>query len=387
MTANRLAYAVLILLTALFAVLFDEPAAYAAFYVTFMLPLLSWCILLYAKQEIKLSEKLDTEALKKGETAVYTVAAHNTLFFFGIKAEVLFEKIDYIDIIPAFSFTMPPRKRVRADIDFRGLYRGIFPVRPTKVQIYDLLGLFRVKVKMKHELKITVLPHVHTLDRLHLSDETIESRYIKGWADDSDGIDLSQYQYSDGHKRIHWPLSAIRGELIGKNYYAPMPAAISVTIDNSTVQAATRTEALTCEDALVEAAVSVMRYCTRLGMPVYLNYMGQRTLFPTLEFNTLYAATAEIMFNRVESFSEYFLHMSAMQGDARTFFVFTSTLSEHLTESVRAVRLTGNEAAVFHYVKEALAEDANEITIAGARYIVLSPETSVNEAVAKAVLP
>jgi len=366
LTANRIIYGAIAFMAAAFVVLSENRATYAALYAVLLLPLISLAVLLVSGRRVSVTEKLEAATVRKGEPAQYIISAANNGFC-SFRATVVFsKKLRRLLKIsePAYSgaIFLPPRRAGEAVFEMRAEYRGVFNVSADYIIIYDWLGLFKIRVKTLGQSKLTVLPDIRGLENLPVSlSNPADITAAEGLAEDyADFPDLQKYSPSDGHKRIHWQMSAKRGELISKNYNAAEKSSAAVIIDNSGFPANIRqseTEKMRCEDAIIEAAVAVMFHCVSVAaLPVRLDYIGGQPESPSLDFDYLYASAAGIEFDGGENFGDFLAGIASDIAEMRRgadniyiFTKFTGKIAESVADCVKSLRASGRNAEIFYY--------------------------------------
>jgi uncharacterized protein (DUF58 family) len=363
MAGNRIVYGMIIFMTAAFVFLFEHRTTYAALYAVLLLPMISLTILLIAKRHIYFSEKLEVDTIKKGEAARYILYVKNNNYIFTFRAKAVFRKDlrPFAKISKSDGIYLPPRENGEAVFEMIYNYRGAFTVGADYIYIYDFLCLFKVRIKNPKTLKLTVLPDINNLDALPVSfsnpadAQKADSLIAEDYADFPD---LKKYEPVDGYKRIHWQVSAKRGELISKNYNASEKSATAVIINNSRFVANKKhIESLRCADNLIEMAVSVIAYCNAAALPVYLDFIGGTSGTPSLDFDVLYALAAGIEFDKTEDFDGFLTDIIEMRHGAGNIYIFTETASEHVTGRVKQLYSAGRNVMIFYYTKEGMQYD------------------------------
>lgn len=343
MAKNRIVYGLIFIMTAMFVFLYENQATYAALYAVLLIPIVSLTVLFIGRRGISISEKLDDCTIKKGEVAKYAVnVSHNV---FNFKTKVIFEKSlrEIAQIIESGE---------KDCFEIVCKYRGSFNVSAEYVLIYDLLGLFKMKLKNPNTLNLTVLPNIIHLENLQVSfNHAADSAKANGMTDnDSDFPDFKKYEPTDGYKRINWQLSARRGELISKNYNASEKTTAAVIIDNSQMpDKIKRIEAMRCEDSMIEAALAVIAYCNEMNMPVYLDFLGGTAGTASLEFDTLYALAADIQFDSQEDFHGFLTSITEERKSADNIYIFTREVKKPLIDCAERLRSSGCNALIFYY--------------------------------------
>lgn len=114
---------------------------------------------------------------------------------------------------------------------------GTYLVRLKKLKVYDFTGLFYAKVPASGEKKIQVMPRIYTIPiqlspmvRNFFGESEVYDDYEPGY-DNSELFDVREYQEGDGLRKIHWKLSAKKGELLVKEFALPKACPIVLFLD------------------------------------------------------------------------------------------------------------------------------------------------------------
>jgi uncharacterized protein (DUF58 family) len=111
-------------------------------------------------------------------------------------------------------------RTAQARIDLGPLPRGIFAIDKTEVVVGDLLGLVSVKPPLTCErLTVVVRPRLVELDRLFSEAGRIGAdgrRLLLRRAAGFDFHSVREYEQGESLRRVHWPTSARRGQLMVK---------------------------------------------------------------------------------------------------------------------------------------------------------------------------
>ena len=112
--------------------------------------------------------------------------------------------------------------------------RGSFPLGPTIVTISDLLGLFRIEKKFAASKSLTVLPMIFPIESFLsppglLPGGQVIRRKSTDITPHASGV--REYNSGDPMKRIHWPTSIRRGQLMVKEFDQDPQAEVWLFLD------------------------------------------------------------------------------------------------------------------------------------------------------------
>lgn len=98
--------------------------------------------------------------------------------------------------------------------------RGAFPLGPTRLVTYDPFGIFQVEKRFPAEQTLLVLPMTFSIDESALSGVLPPPRPFLVRATDvtPHAAGVREYVPGDPPRRIHWPATARRGQLMVKEF-------------------------------------------------------------------------------------------------------------------------------------------------------------------------
>ena len=260
MLSTKILFLVLIMVCALFRILYLWDFAMVLLVIIAALPVIMLVFVLAAK---KLSK---TEFVIPDKTAPKNVAfpvdlciTNNSILPVG-KAEAFIEYSNSLgSSVSTFELHMPVHPRNTQKMTFRisSEYCGKLKINCTGIYIYDPLRLFRMRIAKNISAEIIITPDIHEINGNICFTDTIDddnclySQYKPG-DDPSEIFDLREYVPGDKLNRIHWKLSSKKNDFIVKDYSLPIDAAAVLFLDlyscnkkdNSAYQSATMIEAL-----------------------------------------------------------------------------------------------------------------------------------------------
>ena len=350
MAKNRVAYGTAVVILLLFVFLNEHSMTYAALYAVLVLPLISLCLTLVFRRHITISEQLSANYIPKGEVVQFKFYVRNHSFLpcacIRVRLESYSDGLD-IDSKEKHLF-VPAHKTHETVFNISAKYRGNYEIGVSDILVYDFLGLFKFKRKHNERLLLTVSPRVLTLPFLPLN-SAFQDAAVRNYKQDEDYsvvADLRKYQPTDGYKKIHWKISAKRNELISKNFQETEENAAVLLVDNSRTS---YRNALEIEDAVVEALVSAMAYCTKQGCPVSLSCPGFKDTDFGTNFAHLYKEACDLEFGDFGKFDAHLNRYRRIHGETMNLIVFVQNLNEGVFDSVQFLRLIGNNVILFYH--------------------------------------
>ena len=324
---------------------------YMALYGALIFPVLSFVFAIISKRGFSISEKLSVDYISKEQVANYKILVENKSF---LPCTSLYTAFSADDI----GLKVEPRERYfsisafgKSELSFQisGLYRGVYEVGIEEISLYDLLGLFKFRQKHEKKLMLTVTPRIFSISAFEgdsvTKEATVSRNYFQG--EDYSGIsELRKYRPTDGYKKVHWKASAKRNELISKEFQEAEKCTTLFCVDNI-YRGKSREEGLKQEDQLMEAVVSVMSHCCRLGNFVSLYYVNGSPMNFTTDFAPLYREASSLIFKNEGEFEALLNDYMGKRGDATNLFVFTYNVSQKLILILQQLRGSGSSVVLF----------------------------------------
>ena len=372
MLKNRLTYGLVIVVMFLFVYLFEDRITYMGLYAVLLFPVLSFLLAVISKRRFMLRERLSADFVAKGQEVSYIITVENAHFWPCTLAGIRFVgdeiglKVDHKEKF--FAIGSFGKKEIEFNIS--GNYRGAYEIGIEEVMIYDFLGLF--KFKQKHNLKstLTITPRILSIANLHLEsvsqDEVVSKKHMQG-EDYSIISELRKYQPTDGYKKVHWKASAKRNELISKNYQEAERCIASFYVNN-VIRDGAREEILAIEDKIMEAVVSVMYYCYRLGHPISLHYLGGGSMEFTTDFPYAYKEASGLSFKSEGSFRTLLEDYLKTSKETMNVLVFSYKVNESLISTLHSLRMAGNHVLLFMFATKN-GEEIRKLELMGIKCI------------------
>lgn len=132
----------------------------------------------------------------------------------------------------------PISRRTPAKVAYRlpASRRGPIEIGPLSLTLGDPLGLTKTTVVASGQVELLVHPHLIQLSKLRASagrDPLAEQRRAHAIADHGDEFfALRPYVVGDELKRVHWPATARRGELVVRQDERPKTGRVTVVLDH-----------------------------------------------------------------------------------------------------------------------------------------------------------
>jgi len=179
--------------------------------------------------------------------------------------------------------------------------RGGFSLGPTKVTVGDPFGLFRSARILPASQNITVLPMLFDVHAFPSPPGLLPGgRAVRGRSQDitPHAAGVREYAHGDPMKRIHWPTSVRRGQLMVKEFEQDPQAEVWLVLDSERgvhAEAPELQERLAPEDltvgkkARIRLPQSTMEYAVSITASLARYFIGQRRAVGLLTVEETYA--------------------------------------------------------------------------------------------------
>lgn len=365
----------------------DTQAGFTILYALLLLGGFCGISALLAPRFLTLSEKVSNQAVFKGEEISYTVSVRNRSPFFypGAVYRFYWEELATPEGDENLGVCEPFKGQVR-NYKLKLPYRGVYDIGLESMTVTDMLGLFSRKIESKDNLTLTVFPEqddsfAASIVSGHRHRETVVSRSPLN-EDFTSIADLRKYTPSDSLRKIHWKLSAKRGELIAKNFQSFESNRTILLLDTRKLPLPTK-ERAEFEDKMISCLAAGIDFCAFNNMPASLIYgspgVDEVQLSGLEKGYGVYPLLAEIPFQRGDS-PLFELRANPGMGSV---IAFLSDLDKVGCTSIKELVLNCRSVSVYLFYsqqipmtreKEKLLEslreygvDAREVEVGGSR--------------------
>ncbi|MCL2014625.1 MAG: DUF58 domain-containing protein [Defluviitaleaceae bacterium] len=371
MKRNRILYGGLFLGVFFAAILYGDPLMFMTLYALIAMPVFSALFALITLYGLSITQKTEQDTVVKGEQNRYFITLHNKIKIgFGtlrcIFLEGHFAVETTADRVRAnVKPFMPP---LRFPMSFTIKYRGTYQIGLSSLEIIDFLGLFNIRRKLSATFEVVAYPRITDLENMHLAIHMLSKAPANLsilQEDYADFTDVRPYVPSDPVKKIHWKLTAKRGEWMVKNYQTSALNSMAIIVD-STKRKLPSEVVIKLEDNIIESTVAVLLYCLRQQMPVDLlfGYNIREKGRHIGDFNNMYNTIASLHFED-ENFSLYNAVSSYLNETSRNVnvVILTSILTMPLYEQILNAMRFGHYIAVIYFIPDGVASsrDSDEV--------------------------
>ncbi|HYE83457.1 MAG TPA: DUF58 domain-containing protein [Clostridia bacterium] len=173
-------------------------------------------------------------------------------------------------------YSIMPEMIVTMSRDFICRHKGVYKVGTIETEYEDILGIFRWKKQFDDERYLIVYPKVHLLKHFDIPMRqqfgTVAVKH-NAYEDFASTKDIRKYVIGDNFKKMHWKVTAHRGDFFVRNVELHASADLNVFLDTYDYGFNEET-AFDLEEKGAECAVSIIRYALSRSMSVNFTAKG-----------------------------------------------------------------------------------------------------------------
>lgn len=261
-------------------------------------------------------------------------------------------------------YSLMPGIKATLSRNFECKHKGVYKLGYVETEFEDILGFFRWKKVFDEDIYLFVYPKVHLLKHLDIPLRqqfgTIAVKH-NAYEDQASTRDIRRYNVGDSFKKMHWKVTAHRGDFFVKNVELNASANLNVFLDLYDY-GFPEDSASDIEERGAECAVSIIRYALFHSMSVNFTAKGDIAVSLTAK--------------RVDRFSQFLDAISKLtaKGDipisdlvkreARkldwdaTVVVITPCIDKAASETYLSLKASGIEFVIIYLCRD--KEERNE---------------------------
>lgn len=321
-----------------------------------LLPVVSFAYMFLVYFQVKYWQELDKKFITKGEQIKFKFSINNeSLFFFPfIKVRLYNMNSLWEKNFEEKSFMINPMSKKSYAATFDCKYTGYYEFGINSIYIGDLLGLFCIKHQVFDPKCITVYPRILPLKKFAIINSNIGDTDKIGKSDHEDHTmisDTRSYIPGDSMKRIHWKLTAKKGEFLVKNYDSSLQTVVNILVD-LTKNNYSHEENASLKDTVIESAIAVAHFCLENFIPVQLIYFNEKvsTYYAKnmFDFDKIYNVLFQMKFDQEVSFAKVVKLAQEVTIDNIDIVLITANLNEELYNQICHQVISGNSVIVIY---------------------------------------
>lgn len=390
MKITRIASALFIIGSGVFASYFGGNISYALFYLALLIPLLSFLYTLYVYVRFKIYQSMDNYAVVKGDWNNYSfiIANEDFIAFRSVKVNFLYDKSTIKKTAESIEYALLPGDKERMETRIRCNYRGEYYIGVDSIEVTDFLYLFKITYPITSKLKVLVLPRVVNLEQLGIAPSLIDSknpiRYSNFTEEELD-TEIRRYTAGDNRKRIHWKASARANELLTRKYHQKPKAEVVLFMDLVRITE-DELSVVIAEDKIIESILAISNYYALRGTSSNILYdmdgIRQISIHTQGDFKAFYKACVNIRFDARISVAEL-MARRLQRGDSGIFYVTaTNKLTKELHLSSIKVLAGGNRLCILFIsddISNATKDLIGDLKKAGADIYQIMPKDEIED--------
>jgi len=364
MKKNRILYLALLFTAFIFPYFYGGRLPYLVLYIVLALPAITFLHALIIMFRFKYVQFTDKVFIVKGDIVKFSVRITNEDFFLYpyIKAIFVGEETVFEKQVQSINFSLLPNSRKTYTFDLECKYRGEYEIGLKYFEIMDLLGIFRLRYNVKEMKRVVVYPKITNLDYFDLRTNYIaESRNILDtFQEDMTSIsNIRTYAYGDTLKKIHWKLTAKKGELMVKEFQNTSEAGVVIILDLFRYGFDLETNTI-MEDKVIECCVCLANYCLQRWIPTSLVFYDNRIVEISaanpLDFQNIYQLLSVIRFDQQVSVADLLDVWLRRNFTETNLVIITSNLSYELFDKIYKANTFGYAVSLIYVSPEELTQ-------------------------------
>ncbi len=265
MLKGRIIYAAIIVAAFIFSqALYDSISLFTLICVL-LLPVLSLLMLLLCRSTVSIRTKLVRSQVYRYQSTKLLVEIRSGAPFLSplIRLRCVLNDPDGKEsVIRCLPAAFAPMSKTVIEIPVMYTFRGVYEVGVRQVEIYDFLGLFKIKQRVGDNYKLYVTPRFLPLD-MNVSqniflEEGSSTSMVASSGYNAELFGVRDYNENDSLRHVHWNLSAAKEELVVKTYSVNQQKQIYLLLDLTDKQPDTL-YARRLGDAIMETGLSLCR--------------------------------------------------------------------------------------------------------------------------------
>ncbi|HHU70403.1 MAG TPA: DUF58 domain-containing protein [Clostridiales bacterium] len=368
MAVNRLLCVLLIIGTGIYASFYGGNISYALFYLSVLIPIISFLYTLYVYSRFKLYQTIGSRIVVKGDWTDYafTITNEDFITYRNIKVKFLREKSIIEDTEQTAEYSLLPGEQDRLVSRIKCNYRGEYFIGVDSVEVTDFLYLFSITYPLGSKLKVSVLPRVLQLEQLGIAEPQVDVKNpLSNNNREEEELDteIRKYSSGDNRKRIHWKASARHQELLTRKYQHRQRVEIILFMDLMDIKE-DELKVTIVEDKIIESILAISNFYAVRGTSTQIVYemvdKRQVTIRSKGEFNIFYKACINIRFEAKIPIYDLIKDRMLRGGEGSFYVVATHFLTKELYLTSLQVLARGIKLSVL-FISDDLSEGTKKL--------------------------
>ena len=352
---NRIIWLTILVSCAIYAWITGERVLFVAASVMLLLPIASVMLSRYFLARMTVSQSVPSSVLKNNPSHIIVRFHNHSIMPFGNVECIFYGDEHAIQTAEREQIYVRPLKTSEYKLVFTALYRGHFLLGVKVVEVMDISGLFKLKKNCDKFVEVTCMPLIKELKAFPLNMNTYTQAQARQDLRDEDYAtisDIREYQTSDSIKRVHWKLTAKKGEWLVKVFQSNAQSRVSIILDSMRLDVKPK-EMYSLEDHMIETTVAIVKYSLLTGIPV--DFLATESFKSSAramsEFETIYSAAGSLKFDKSPPLSSLSI-LSHLLNDAAGYInavIITARLNHDLSERILNAVNNGHNITILFF--------------------------------------
>ncbi len=261
MAKNRVLYILVVIFVVFFASMYNSKLTFVLLLGTVLLPLATLLLLVVERLALKFEVAPQQIFSQKLQQFTVTVTVRNRFLIpvSPMKLTGVFQDEEG-NLIPDKTMIVSLMPLCKTELIFSGClkYRGEYRLGLCEAVIYDLLGIFRFKIRLSPECLAAIAPRRLTLEQSGAlcSDDCDSSRSQRSFIENNSYSTVREYMDGDTLRHVHWKLSAKQDKLMVRQMEQNLGTNAAVITDTG-ADFPIEQERIRTVDAAIEASLAI----------------------------------------------------------------------------------------------------------------------------------
>lgn len=359
MWKSRFLFLITFIMATIFAVTYkDTNIGLTIIYAQLIMFLYSFISIITAIFCVSIEQVVSTDCISKKEKLLYTIRVRNKGIFLYANMKKQYYSDDMFNYITQCKGrnSLHSREVMVNEYELEFPYRGIYEIGLKRVTLVDFFGLLSVSFKLNDPTYITVFPNLDEEITISENSQTIAVNPNYFNEDYSSVADIRKYRSSDHLKKIHWKLSAKRGDLMVKNYDFLERDKTLIFLDTTKIPLE-KNDKLKFEDSMISYVASAINICVKSKVCASFVYGNTKEKQVEIDYSDGISKAFRILSSVDFDNSIFKFNYSATISKPHNYILFLSNINEDIYKSILSIRTSDNGITLFYFYSQLMPID------------------------------
>ncbi|MCM1263869.1 MAG: DUF58 domain-containing protein [Butyrivibrio sp.] len=386
MKMRRIVFFILWLLSLVLISFYGGTVSYGIFFALTLIPFVSFIYIACVSLRYKVYQEIGSRNIICGQsTPYYFVLQNEDKFAFAGIGISFFSDFSYVEELPEKTvYELLPGDKYRYETSFVCRYRGEYEVGIKEVIIYDFLGLFCFRRKVKETKKVIVAPRLIKISELN-SIADINAMMYRENIRLASQLDIVAREYirGDALNQIHWKATARQRELMSRRMTGEEKEGVILFFDMHRYDENPNIY-LPVENRLLETVLSLTFFMSEKNIPLVIYYsqsqMRQDRINGMGDFGEFYELTKGLKYDKTEDMKSGISHVLSRVPliDKQIVFFVLQHIDYEILDMTKRISENG-VIVVFYIITEENMESFNMMSNANRRIIAITPQDRLED--------